>query len=220
LSKRQRLLIFVAGAALTFGVACGGGDGGQTSTPETRATEPAAATQPPAATQPSGATGGQADLLRVADSFSGVRSFRALITVESDGEKEEGRIEVVLPDRFRLEMGGVQMISIGNDFWINVGGTWMKQAGAGFGASIGFTPAEMRAGIAALATLPNVTRGGTDTVGGRRCQIYRVTEDDETTEICVDDSNLPLRVVSTSDGEKSTVIFTDFNANISIQPPN
>ena len=57
------------------------------------------------------------------------------------------------------------------------------------------------------------TKGGTDTVAGKRCQVYSIP----TTEICLAD-DLPLRIVITSGTTKTTIVFTSFD-NVDIKAP-
>lgn len=230
--KTKTLLGFMAASIAAVAIACGGGGGGGGGSRDTSAsptapsapaaTQPAtgAATQPAGqATQPAGQQQAASDLARLGQALSQVRSFRAQIIIEEGGSREEMRMEVVMPDRFRMDLGGIQMISIGNDSWMNFGGGWVRQPGAG--SSAPFSPAEIQAAFRDLATSSTVTRGSTTTVNGVRCQVLNVREADGTeTEVCVADNGLPVRFVTTERSTKTTVLFSDFNANINIQPPN
>jgi hypothetical protein len=225
MTPKRTLLALMGAPLLALLVACGGGsnngtdsgDGGQAAPNPTR--PPAA--QATATQAPTGGSG-DADLVRLANAFSQVRSFKATITVESQGTREQATMEFVMPDRFRMTVQGIQIISIGQDLWMNLGTGWQKQAGAGIGAMMPLTPSDIQESILEMSQTSAVTRKGTDTVGGIRCQIFEVRDDEygEISEICVADNNLPIRVVSTVANEKTTVIFSDFNANISIQAPN
>lgn len=220
---RQTLIALIAAPALALAVACGGNDDTDSSQAAPTATMPAqaAATQPSGqATQPSGQAGAAVnDLERMAQAFAQVRSFRAQVIIESGGTREEIKMEAVLPDRFRIEMAGFQAINIGDDLWLNIGGTWMQQPG--LGGAIPLTPSEIQDSIDELLTNSAVTRRGTDTVGGVPCQIIVVSEGiaAEETEMCVAQNNLPLRFVYLGANDKTTILFTDFNANITINRP-
>jgi len=178
------------------------------------------------ATKPAGGQSGASsgELGAVIENFAKVKSFRAKLTIESPGQpKQEATMEVVLPDKFHMTFSGgsgvpaVEMISIGNDAYLKAGPTWIKQAGAGGGAL--FDPGDISGAISDLGEAGGAKKGGTETVDGKRCQVYSYTSGSETTEVCVSSDNLPLRVVTTSGSEKTTIVFTDYNANITIKAP-
>ena len=219
--NRSWFLLALVPALLALSVSCGGGSKKETTSPTAAGGSGAQAT----ATKPSGGqSGASGELGAVIENFAKVKSFRAKLTMESPGQpKQEATMEVVLPDKFHMTFSGgsgvpaVEMISIGNDAYLKAGPTWIKQAGAGGGAL--FDPGDISGAISDLGEAGGAKKGGTETVDGKRCQVYSYTSGSETTEVCVSSDNLPLRVVTTSGSEKTTIVFTDYNANITIKAP-
>jgi hypothetical protein len=64
-----------------------------------------------------------------------------------------------------------------------------------------------------------VSKGGTDTVNGTKCDLYTYTDTDSSNkvQVCVAD-NLPVRVVQ-SDGESTSTTIFDFKSNVDIKAP-
>jgi len=215
--NRSWLLLALAPVLLALSVSCGGGSKKETTSPTAAGGSGAQAT----ATKPSGGqSGASGELGAVIENFAKVKSFRAKLTIESPGQpKQEATMEIVLPDKFHMTFSGggglpaVEMISIGNDAYLKAGPTWIKQPGSGGGAL--FDPADISSTISDAG---GAKKGGTETVDGKRCQVYTYTSGSDSTEVCVSD-NLPLRVVTSSGGAKTTIVFTDFNANITIKAP-
>jgi hypothetical protein len=80
------------------------------------------------------------------------------------------------------------------------------------------TPNDISENARAL-TAGDAKKGGTETVEGKRCQIYTHTSPGTgTLEYCIAD-NLIVRVVLQNAGTKTTITFTDYNANIEIKAP-
>jgi outer membrane lipoprotein-sorting protein len=183
-------------------------------------------TKPAATASSGGNTGGSnSELTTLFSNFSKVKSFKATATtaVSSGGGQQTITMEVVTPDKLHFttsggSTGALEFISIGNDNYIKLNGTWTKQPGAGSGKI--FDPKSFNDSIqAASADEKAVTKGGTDTVNGKKCQIYtNSTPGGGSTEICVADG-LPLRVVTKGTSGTTQVIFSDFNANIDIKAP-
>ena len=219
--NRSWFLLALAPALLALSVSCGGSKKATTSPTAAGGSGAQATATKPAGGQ-SGASGGE--LAAVIENFAKVKSFRAKLTMESPGQpKQEATIEVVLPDKFHMTFSGgggvpaVEMISIGNDAYIKAGPTWLKQTGAGGGAL--FDLSDISGTMDELGDAAGAKKGGTETVEGKRCQVYTYTSGSDTTEVCVSSDNLPLRVVTTSGSEKTTIVFTDYNANITIKAP-
>jgi hypothetical protein len=221
---QKRLLITVLGAtAILTLVACGG----------TKKSDAPARLQPTfvinnglSATggAPSGGQASGNDLGAMADSFAKVKSYRATYLLESPGAPaQEGKMEVVAPDKNHMTFGALEIIKIGSDSYYKIGPTWTKTAAAGsntpgFDAdSVGRTMSNLKSSGA--------VKGATATVNGKTCQLYTFTSGTPTAgtpassyETCIAD-NLPLRVVSQSGGTKTTITFSDYNANIEIKAP-
>jgi hypothetical protein len=218
-----RKTAFLAGlvVALVIAVGCGGDDKDKSSSNNQD--------QPPAqGTASQSGSGGNSDLSGFVDAFTKVKSFKAVITVDpaAGQQKQEGTMEVVLPDKYHLSFtstggagsavggGNFEIISIGSDLYTKLGNNWMKQPGGGIGRI--FDPKQ----ISDLASgSKNYTKGGTDTVNGKKCQVYTQTEGSTTTELCLAD-NLPLRVVTSGSGSaKTTLVFSDYDKVGDIKAP-
>jgi hypothetical protein len=192
------------------------------------AAAPASVT-PLAATAPaSGPAVSEADLRRVVENWTQVRSFRAHVTVEASGRPPaEELIEYVRPDRLHVTLtggptGGTEIIVIGTDAYTKTDGSWTRRTTAGNGRSALFSPDQVDRAVQQLAAA-GVTQGGLDAVAGERCQIYVVTsptpgEPDQ--ELCVSpEAGLPLRIVSRAGAMTTTIVFSDYNTSIVIAPP-
>jgi hypothetical protein len=184
---------------------------------------PPAASQPSTNSQPSGNTGGQAanpnELAAVVAKLTTQRSWRAQVTIETSGQPaQQANLEYVAPNRYHFTinaagLGSLELISIGSDSYTKLGTTWMKQSGGGLGQLF-----DVESITDAVSNLDGYTKGGTANVNGKNCQLYSRTVAAETEEICVAD-DLPVRFVNQSGTEKVTVVFSDFNANITINAP-
>ncbi len=215
---------FFAGlvVALVIAVGCGGSDNKDKSSSNNQ-DQPAAQS-----TAAQSGSGGNTDLSGFVDAFTKVKSFKAVITVDpaAGQQKQEGTMEVVLPDKYHLSFtstggagsavasGNFEIISIGSDLYTKLGNNWMKQSGGGIGRI--FDPKQ----ISDLASASkNYTKGGTDTVNGKKCQVYTQTEGSTSTELCIAD-NLPLRVVTSGSGSaKTTLVFSDYDKVGDIKAP-
>jgi hypothetical protein len=221
---KKALYFVLASVALIALVACGGGSDDDNDNNDTGANAPEA-TQTSGGAQPAAPGGSNSgsnnatanELATLLNNFSKVKSFRAAITFESGGQKQEGSFEAVLPDRYHITLPGVgEFISIGADSYIKVGGSWTKQPGGGLGNlfsvdDISDTIAEFEA--------DGVQKGGTSTVDGKRCQLYTTNDGaGASTEVCVAD-DLPVRIVIKTGSETSTIVFSDIDEPIDISAP-
>jgi hypothetical protein len=170
----------------------------------------------------SGSGGGNVsgnELAALYTNFAKQKSFRGTITVSGgSAQGQQITMEFVQPDKAHITMNGgptgsVELISIGTDSYIKIAGTWTKQPGTGTKL---FDTNTLSDSIKE-AEKTSVTKGGTDTVNGKKCQIYTTST---TTELCVA-YGLPLRVVSKGTGSSgnTTIIFSDFGSNIDIKAP-
>ncbi len=219
MSKKFLRSILVAAALAALVVSCGG----KKSSQSVDATSGASSDGQLSATSSAASSGGQGgDLGAVLDNFAKIRTFRAQMTVEQTGQpNQQGTLEVVQPDKLHLTISGIvagtptpgiEIISIGQDSYVKVGPNWQKQPGGGAGTI--FDPSSIAGFDPASAA-----RGGTDSVNGRKCQLYTFKNTDgDPTEMCVA-NNLPLRIMTTSANGKITVIFSDYNTPFEIKPP-
>jgi hypothetical protein len=70
-----------------------------------------------------------------------------------------------------------------------------------------------------LKDAPAYTKGGVETINGKRCQDYVHTGTEGNATLCVDNNNLPVRFVGTLNGAKTTIEYQDLNGNIDIRTP-
>jgi hypothetical protein len=152
-----------------------------------------------------------------------------VITVElPTGVIEQGTFEIALPDRshFTITVGAMvnETIVIGNERYAKMGQTWMR-----------LPPPPPQGGLPRVLTTTGglnqldafikaaqagaLNRGGTGTVNNRSCQLYSHSLDTNNFEYCVFE-NLPLRMKVSSPSAIITFLFTDFDQNVVIAPPN
>lgn len=196
--------------------ATGGSTGGTTNN--------AQPTQPPANNGGSSNTGGSSggnvsnsEIAQLFVNFAKVKSFRISADV---GGGQKMQMEVVEPDRAHYVITGgstgpIELIAIGNDAYVKTGSTWIKAPGSAAGSVPKLADLSSQVQKAS-SNEKGFTKGGTDTVNGKKCQIY--TDNSDGGQICVADG-LPLRVVTKGGGGNATLIFSDYNANIDIKAP-
>ncbi len=162
-------------------------------------------------------SGPAAELAPVADIFSRVKSFKAAITIETPGQaKQEATLAVIVPDRLQFKLGTTEYIGIGADNYVKIAADWAKTPR---GVDLPLSPSEISTQLREL-TRSEVTKGASETVDGKRCQVYNVTHPGgRKAEYCISSDNLVLRYVSQEGTAKITVVFSDFNATFEIRPP-
>jgi hypothetical protein len=210
--------IIVAVLLVVF-VFAGGDDDGDTTTT-------AGQDQPAGQTGNTGGTGGTGgqpaatgEFANLVNKFASQRSWRAQMTMEEPGQApQSGTFEFVAPDKYRIvtsdpSLGSFEIISIGRDAYTKFGSMWTKQAGGGLGELF-----DVNSLAESIKELSGYTKGGMETVAGKRCQIYSRTQAGETEEFCIAD-DLPVRYVTSDSSGKTTIVFTDYNANIDIRAP-
>ena len=176
------------------------------------AMEEATATEAPAA--PSGDE--KSVIANSAADLKNLKSYRAKVIVEQEGQTMETLYELVLPDRFHMVSDFAEMIVIGDDMYMKAGDEWMKMpGGAGMeAAEVGVTEEDIL----------EARLEGTEDVEGVPCQkyVYTAKGEEQTFEatawIGVKDG-LPHKIVTKMEGTTVTQILYDFNANITIEPP-
>jgi hypothetical protein len=213
MSPRRTLIYVIAAAAIATAAACGGKS--KSSSPSSGVSITSASS---GATATSG--GGQAasssEIQAFASALAKVKSFRATIT-SAGAITQDGTVEVLVPDKFHITSGQLELISIGSDAWVKSNGTWLK-APAGAPVTAFFQPNQLSA-LAASIQAGQVTKGGTDTVNGKKCQLYTTNSSDGSVqEFCVAD-NLPLRIATTNGPSKTTIVFTEIDKPVDIKAP-
>jgi hypothetical protein len=165
------------------------------------------------------------DVRKMANAWAAASSYRLTITSKESGQNEQVLMEVVKPDKQHLKVSGgdqnVEVIQIGSDTYVNLGGTWTKSpAGAPMAADL-FDPDEIVNGFNESASNgQTIVKGGTRTVGGAQCQDWTLQGGDpsDAGTMCIGvNDNLP-REFTAADGS-ATMTFSDWNAPITITAP-
>ncbi|HEX5415888.1 MAG TPA: hypothetical protein VFZ25_09485 [Chloroflexota bacterium] len=198
-----------------------------TATPAASTAAETAATATPgkAATVNTPVAGGpdvsDADIQKVANAWSGLKSFRVKTELEK-GTQFVG--EFVAPDRSHVTIGAngqnIEFIEIGKDSYTKMGKTWTKSTGTDTGSSMTFDPKQIVTEFNdSKKDGQKLTKGATETVNGAKCQEWVITDTDGTTSsLCIGlDDWLPHQAKS-SDGDQ-VFDFYDFNAPIKIEAP-
>jgi hypothetical protein len=225
----SKIWFLAAFASLAIALAaCGGGSDknkGVLSSSSSGSTPSAGGTTASGSGSSSGSTA-SGDATPVNDALQNLtkqKSFKGKLNVEGGQFKGDGTIEAVLPDKFHVSFGGgalgnLELISIGDSTYTKTGSSWTKSAGGSSG--IGIDPASLTKQVQDVSKTAKITKGGTDKVNNKSCQIYTL-DDSQTksnTEVCIAD-NLPQRLVASGAGSKVTVTFSDFNSSIDIKAP-
>ena len=185
----------------------------------------------PAVTQGPPPTPGQPvsadEIANLSGNFGKVKSFKATISQSGGTAALTGVIEYQQPDRVHVTIGSgataQEIICIGTDFYVKQGATpWQKVPAGGTNCRGNLGPADPKAladGINTAAADKSLTKGGQDTVGGTKCQVYSQSMPGGSSfEMCVA-NGLPLRLVSKGPGQSVTITFSDIDKNIEIKAP-
>lgn len=167
----------------------------------------------------------RADIDRMADAFLAQRSFRAKM-VGSGQTPVNTELEFVAPDRFRIRNSqGPEMLVIGKDVYMGVGGRWQKVPG-NLGGSVPDMRKEWDKKGRTWISDPKYV--GEETVDGKPAYVYTyfnkgvegMGANDSKIWIAKSDG-LPVRIEATykSGPLKTMTIDYDYDANISIEPP-
>lgn len=149
-----------------------------------------------------------------------LKSIRARMTLSSPNGQMEGRFEAVQPDRFHMSMAGVEIIKIGDDFFIRTpGSAWKRRSSSGSDA---FSFKSMLADDLLKGGQPTLV--GAEKVDGIDADIYDVsgvTGLNGTARVWIGKSDGFLRKLeANTSGMPVVVVFYDFNKNdISIRAP-
>ncbi|MDE3088930.1 MAG: hypothetical protein KGJ80_06055 [Chloroflexota bacterium] len=214
--------------------ACGGGAATAVPTqalPPTAATTPtkaATATPIPTATATAAPTSANPldALTRIFRGWTGVKSFRAKITTTtSAGATTETTLDVVMPDRFHIVSKQFEAIVIGATYYVKTGTTWQKIA---LPKGLDFSFADLKKIEAELGASTDIRLVGPEVLDGTPTLVYQYTTTIKTPTpltttskvwVAVSDQ-LPRKMESLSKtGTKTTAIYFDYNAAITIEPP-
>jgi hypothetical protein len=181
-----------------------------------------------AAPTPGGQVASADEIANLSGNFGKVKSFKAMISQSGGAAASlQGTIEYQQPDRVHVTIGSgataQEIICIGSDFFVKQGATpWQKVPAGGANCRGNLGPADPKAladGINTAAADKTLNKGGTDTVGGTKCQIYAQSlPNGANFEMCVA-NGLPLRLVSKAGQQSVTITFSDIDKNIDIKAP-
>ncbi len=185
----------------------------------------ATATKPAATNVPTPANP-LSSLQNIFKGWSSVKSFRAKMTTTGlPTGTQEMTLEVVMPDRFHVTMPQLEAILIAKTVYLKIGTTWQKVAlpqgidvsAANlqqYGSQLGTNSQVKFVGAEVLDGVPTVVYQYTTTIKGPPAQTINTK-----VWIGVAD-NLPRKVeTSPKAGQTTTIIFSDFNAPITINAP-
>jgi len=232
------IALLAAGSALAFfATACGGGSSKSTGVSITDAGTPGAAapanftpiSTPAGVPTAVGSPAPESDIQQISDNYAKVKSFRVQISQGTGDKAATTSLEVVQPDQLHITIKSAQLtqenICLGKTLYTNKDGKWTKSDKDQNGTAIDcaqaisatFNTKAIADGIKQASDAKQIAKGGTDTVNGKKCQLYTQTNPNGTTaDICVADGLL-LRVVDKTAG--ATLLFSDYNANIDIKAP-
>lgn len=187
-----------------------------TSASKSSAPEPTKATTQPS--NPSSPSTNPADAITKAfGGWKSVKSFRAHMTTSAGGAgSQEIDMEFVSPDRYHMNMKGAEIIMIGTTSYFKVGNAWQKMT---LPQSVDLSMADAGKFQTALGATPDVKLVGADVVDGTPTTVYQVNASasgSQSTKIWLGVADgLPRKIVNGA----STITFSDFNGNITINPP-
>jgi hypothetical protein len=224
----------IVGFCLLIGLtACGGG--APTATPTSiNSSTPAASvvptiaptpTLPPTATStPDSAANPLASLTHAFGGWLSAKSFRAHVNTTTGKTTTDSLIEVVMPDRFHFTNKSSEIIKIGNDFYSKTGTTWRKvTAPQSFDVSFADTrKIQEQLGLSSEQKFVGAeVLDGTPTLLYQYVTIVNSPPNTTTTKVWVGAADgLPRKSESLSkSGTHTLVLYSDYNANISIDPP-
>ena len=157
--------------------------------------------------------------------LASVRSFRARLLNGLPDPQSEILLEVALPDRFHAVIGGqvkVEVISVGPNHFIKAAGqAWAKAPGT---ESENVSFKTLVSHLFDDVKIAKLT--GADTIDGIAMNVFDVTSVDragkvQKTRVWAGKSDsLPRKIQESREGRPAaTILFYDFNADLSIQEP-
>lgn len=237
----KQVVVVAAMLTMLFVTACGGlpGVSSATATPTkaptasipTQAPSPTAAPTATPTSLPTPTLGSPLDVLTKAFKGMGsVKAFRAQITTTTTAVKTGGTspvtIEVVLPDRYHWISKQTELIMIGKTVYVKVGTKWQRAATLPLG--IDLSSADPKKLESNLGVSKDIKLVGTDDVDGTPTIVYQYTTTLKgppaqtfTTKLWVGAvDGLPRkREFELKSGQKTTILYTDYNGSIAINAP-
>lgn len=217
--------------------------------PASEAAKPAATPKPdaapakPAEARPSaGSANPKDDLSTAFANWGSVKTFRAKMTttgLPDAAGPQERTIDVVLPDRLHMKDPRTEMIKVGGDMWIKLPTGWQK-----FAQNVDFDLTDPKKFESEIGASTGTRLIGPDVFEGTPCLVYEYTTrftggqtavpgkpgdkaasklpDTYTSKVWIAVAdNLPRKVESAdpSSPAKTTIVYYDYNAPITINPP-
>jgi outer membrane lipoprotein-sorting protein len=240
LGKKWIALLAVGSVLALFATACGGSGSKKSDDGLTISSgngTPGAAlppgvtpiSTPSAPPTPVGSPAPESDIQSIADNYAKVKSFRVSITQTSGTQTGTTNLEIVQPDKLHLTVktpqGQNELICLDKMLYSFQDGKWTKTDKDPKGNPVDcaavvsgtYNTKAVADNIKQASDAKQIAKGGTDTVNGKKCQIYTQTNSNgSTVELCVADGLLS-RVVDKTGG--ATILFSDYNANIDIKAP-
>ena len=179
-----------------------------------------------AAPTPSGVPASADEVSSLASNFGKVKSFKATIA-QTGTASLQGSIEYQSPDKVHVVVGsgatGQEIICVGDSIYFKRGSAAWQKAPPGSATCLGqlgpTNPQELAKGINAAAADKTLNKGSTETVAGKKCQVYSQSlPNGASFEMCVLDG-LPLRLISKDAAQSVTIIFSDIDKPIDIKAP-
>jgi len=191
------------------------------------ATDVATATQ---AASGGGSGSGSAIMTQVASAWKNVKSYKMAITFYDSGSTTptgSATVENENPDKSHwvIDSGGqtIEIINIGSDSYINLGGTWTKTPSTDTANIPGMNSQDIANELSTpIPADASFSSKGSDTVNGVDCDVYEVKESDgtESTFYVGKKDHLLYKIdASSSDGTKTEIIISNFNADFNITAP-
>lgn len=114
----------------------------------------------------------KADLKSIADRFAGIKAFQAVMNGTGDKNDIQLELHYSAPDHYRMKTPNGDMIMIGKDTYMNIGGSWRK-----FPMDIGSGMTKMRQMMTeqSMKSVRDAEYIGDENVNGKDSMIYRYT---------------------------------------------
>ena len=163
----------------------------------------------------------------LADNFSRLKSFRAVIGSGDSPAALQGTIEYQAPDRVHVTAGtgtvSQEVLCIGDAFYAKPQGSdWQTVPSAAASCRANLGPANPDAIAASLKVVANIgplKKGAEDSVNGKKCTVYtQMLPSGVEFGTCVADG-LPLRIINKAAQGSVTITFSDFDKPLDLKAP-
>ena len=175
----------------------------------------------------SSASASSTDASALADNFSRLKSFKAVIAQGDGAGGLQGTIEYEAPNKVHVTAGSgsvsQEVLCIGDNFYARPqGSTWQTVPSVTASCRANLGPADPEAIVASLravAAAGPLKKGAEDSVGGKKCTIYTQTLPSGVEfGACVADG-LPLRILNKAPQGSVTITFSNFDKPLDLKAP-